>query len=181
MNTSTIHSLTPVHQKSDARATPTAVSPEALTPTAEQRQVAQQFEAIFMRQLLGSLEQSGGLGGDSTGGGVYRSMMVGALADNTASGGGIGLAELVLKAMVPEPAVPRAVRDLSASAPRDNSVLTEPGDSAPTGKSDVPLVGIPLSSPAAAMPLSAAPRGIPLSPRAPEHKPLIKPNHGDLR
>jgi peptidoglycan hydrolase FlgJ len=68
---------------------------------AEQRKVAQQFEAIFLRQLLGSMEKSGGLGGSSTAGaGVFKSMMVGALADGAADGGGIGLAEVVLQAML---------------------------------------------------------------------------------
>lgn len=99
MTLSPVHALTPGQQKPDA----------PVAATAEQRQVAQQFEAIFMRQLLGSMEKSGSLGGDTSGAGVYRSMMVGALADSAASGGGIGLAELVLKAMVAaEPAVGQA-------------------------------------------------------------------------
>jgi len=86
-----IGSLTPHRQEPDAEA----------SSVAAQRQVAQQFEAIFLRQLLGSMEKSGGLGGSSTAGaGVFKSMMVGALADGAADGGGIGLAEVVLKAML---------------------------------------------------------------------------------
>jgi flagellar protein FlgJ len=87
-----IGSLTPQHQPPDADA----------ASVAAQRKVAQQFEAIFLRQLLGTLEKTGGLGGSSNGGAaVFRSMMVGALADGAAEGGGIGLADVVFKAMLP--------------------------------------------------------------------------------
>jgi flagellar protein FlgJ len=134
MTLSPIQALTPSQQKPDASA----------TATAEQRQVAQQFEAIFMRQLLGSMEKSGGLGGDTTGAGVYRSMMVGALADSAASGGGIGLAEIVLKAMVaaePGGAKPAAVphdlvshdatTDKAATPGAAPTVVTQTGITAP--------------------------------------------------
>jgi Rod binding domain-containing protein len=71
----------------------------------EQRRVAAQFEAIFLRQLLRGLETSSGLGQEEGSGRVYRSMMVGALADSAADGGGIGLSDLVLRAMLgPAPA-----------------------------------------------------------------------------
>jgi|GEM_PF-495125 len=113
MTLSPIQALTPSQQKPDALA----------TPTAEQRQVAQQFEAIFMRQLLGSMEKSGSLGGDTSGAGVYRSMMVGALADSAASGGGIGLAEIVLKAMVT--AEPAAVKPAASQAAEAQPALSQ--------------------------------------------------------
>lgn len=89
-----IGNLTPPHQASDADEQQVAAA----------RKVAQQFEAIFLRQLMGTLEKSGGFGGSSTGAGVYKSMMVGALADSTAEGGGIGLADVVFKAMMPQAA-----------------------------------------------------------------------------
>jgi flagellar protein FlgJ len=89
-----IGNLTPPHQASDADEQQVAAA----------RKVAQQFEAIFLRQLMGSLEKTGGFGGSSTGAGVYKSMMVGALADSTAEGGGIGLADVVFKAMMPQAA-----------------------------------------------------------------------------
>jgi flagellar protein FlgJ len=85
----TLGNLTPSQQTADA------------TATAEQRHAAQQFEAMFLRQLLGNLGKSGGLGGSGAGAEVYGSMMVGALADTASEGGGIGLAEIVLKAMLP--------------------------------------------------------------------------------
>ena len=85
-----LNSLTPIGQSSDTRA----------EPTLEQRKVAQQFESIFIRQMLKGLEKSVSHG-PSSGGGVYRSLVVGAVADSASSGGGIGLSEVILKAMLP--------------------------------------------------------------------------------
>jgi peptidoglycan hydrolase FlgJ len=88
-----LKTLTIEPQKSDAR-------PE---PTPEQRQAAEQFEAIFLRQLLKGMEKGSGISGESeqgTGGEIYRSMMVGTLADNASAGGGIGLSDLVLQSLL---------------------------------------------------------------------------------
>jgi Rod binding domain-containing protein len=91
MTPSTIGSLTPGQQ-----------TPDVTAPTEAQRKAARDFEAIFLRQLLSSLEKGAGLGGKQSGGGqVFRSMMVSALADTAAEGGGIGLSEVILKAMLP--------------------------------------------------------------------------------
>lgn len=68
--------------------------------TPEQRKVARDFEAIFLRKLLSSMEKTGGVGGSGSGGQVYRSMMVGALADSAAESGGIGLSDMILEAML---------------------------------------------------------------------------------
>jgi peptidoglycan hydrolase FlgJ len=104
MNISSIGSLTPGQQKADA-----------VEPTAEQRKAARDFEAIFLRQMLSGMEKSSGLAGSgkSTGAEIFGSMMVGALADTAAEGGGIGLSELILKAMLP-PSAP-AKPDLTAA------------------------------------------------------------------
>jgi flagellar protein FlgJ len=102
---------------------PTAVAPTAAQPTEEQRKVARDFEAIFMRQLLGSMEKAGGFGGESnSSGAMYRSMMVGALADTAAEGGGIGLAELILKAMLP-PVTPSATTAVVNTAVVNTAVV----------------------------------------------------------
>jgi Rod binding domain-containing protein len=85
--------------------TPAQQMPDVTAPTPEQKKAAREFEAIFIRQLLSSLEKGNGLsGGESSGGSVFRSMMVGALADTAAEAGGIGLSEMILKAMMPSPA-----------------------------------------------------------------------------
>ena len=91
MTISPIGSLTAGQQKADA-----------VSPTPEQQKAARDFEAIFLRQLLSSLEKGSGVsGGQSSGGAVFRSMMVSAMADKAAEGGGIGLSEMILKAMLP--------------------------------------------------------------------------------
>jgi Rod binding domain-containing protein len=93
MTPTAISSSTPAHQNVDAAS--------VTSPTPEQQKAARDFEAIFLRQLMSSLEKGGGLGGQSSGGQVFRSMMVSALADTASEGGGIGLSELILKAMLP--------------------------------------------------------------------------------
>ena len=74
----------------------TPVDPKAL-------KAAKDFEAIFLRTLLSSLEKttsmSGGANKPSTGASTYGSMVVGALADNISSSGGIGLAGIVAKSL----------------------------------------------------------------------------------
>jgi Rod binding domain-containing protein len=77
-----------------AKAEP-AVDPKAL-------QAARDFEAIFLRTLLSSLEKTTGVSGSgkpNTGQSTYGSMVVGALADKISGNGGIGLAEIVAKSL----------------------------------------------------------------------------------
>jgi Rod binding domain-containing protein len=93
MTPTAIGSSTAAHQNVDAAS--------ATRPTPDQEKAARDFEAIFLRQLMSSLEKGGGLGGQSSGGQVFRSMMVSALADTASEGGGIGLRDLILKAMLP--------------------------------------------------------------------------------
>lgn len=69
---------------------------------AKAEQAARQFEAIFVRKMLSSLEKAKVFGGSQSGSAgteVYGSMMVGALADAATQGDGIGLSELVLRAL----------------------------------------------------------------------------------
>lgn len=100
MNLPSISSATAAHPNVDAAG--------AAAPTPEQKKAARDFEAIFLRQLLSSLEKGGGLsGGSSSGGQVFRSMMVSALADTASEGGGIGLSELILQAMLPPAPQPK--------------------------------------------------------------------------
>lgn len=94
------------------RLTLTQQTADAQGPTPEQLKAAKDFEAIFIRQLLSSLEKSSGIsGGDKSGGAMFRSMMVSALADTAAEGGGIGLRDLITRAMLP--AAPPGRPDLS--------------------------------------------------------------------
>lgn len=117
MNLGPIANLTPHHQAADADG----------AQLAEQRKAAQQFEAIFLRQLLGSLEKAGGFGGASdSGSAIFGSMMVGALADSAAASGGIGLADIIFKAMMP-PASPAAPSQDAPSAGAPAASSGEPG------------------------------------------------------
>lgn len=96
------------------RLTLTQQTADAQGPTPEQLKAAKDFEAIFIRQLLSSLEKSSGISGGESGGAVFRSMMVSALADTAAEGGGIGLRDLITRAMLPP--APAGKPDLSHAA-----------------------------------------------------------------
>lgn len=117
MNLGPIANLTPPHQAADAAGARLDGTQQVdATQLAEQRKAAQQFEAIFLRQLLGSLEKAGGFGGSSdSGSAIFGSMMVGALADSAAASGGIGLADIIFQAMMP-PAPPGTPNVGAASA-----------------------------------------------------------------
>ena len=63
------------------------------------RKTAQDFETMFLEQtlerLLASDETEGPLGGNGTGGGVYRSMLAKEYAGSIAKSGGVGIADQV--------------------------------------------------------------------------------------
>jgi flagellar protein FlgJ len=126
MTLSPIDALTNRRQTTDARASsagpaaPAAVTSSSIgvtspAATAAARKVAEQFEAIFLRKLMSGLEKSGSLSGaPSTSSQIYGSMMVGAFADKASEGGGLGLAALVLRSLVPP--VPGEPPGVSASS-----------------------------------------------------------------
>lgn len=63
---------------------------------------AKDFEAIFLRTLLSSLEKTTSVksgGRLDTGQSTYGSMVVGAMADQISQGGGIGLADIIAKSL----------------------------------------------------------------------------------
>jgi flagellar protein FlgJ len=141
-----------VSQPSSSHARPPAppVKPEVA-------RAAREFEAIFLRQMLTSLEKTGHMGSTgSTGSDVYGSMMVGALADAVASAGGVGLAKYVTTSLVhpaaPPPAAPGATSP--PGSPTAPGISTAPGST--TSAAPLPPVATP--SPAA----TAIGGGIPL-------------------
>lgn len=78
------------------------VDPKAL-------KAAKDFEAIFLRTLLSSLEKTTSINGGgklNTGQSTYGGMVVGALADNISSSGGIGLADIVAKSLATHMSAP---------------------------------------------------------------------------
>ena len=135
-----IANLTPQHQAPDADA----------ASVTEQRKVAQQFEAIFLRKLMSSLEKAGGLGGKSDGSSaIFGSMMVTALADNAAASGGIGLGDIIFKAMMP-PAAPGAATGNAATggAPAAVTASAVAASSVARGSDDTPEPVGPAATPA---------------------------------
>jgi Rod binding domain-containing protein len=71
---------------------------------------AREFESIFLRALLAPLEkttQVGSSGSSGTAPSAYGSMVVGAMADSISGAGGIGLTEIVAKALSARAAEPK--------------------------------------------------------------------------
>jgi Rod binding domain-containing protein len=92
---------TALHTSSAGAAASTAADRKNLDPKLVK--AAQEFEAVFLRQLMKPLEKAGETGKGSSvtsGSSVYGSMMVGAVADSAAAGGGIGLSEMILKSLM---------------------------------------------------------------------------------
>jgi Rod binding domain-containing protein len=89
-----IAGLQALHQAAPAKQAE-QVDPRAL-------KAAKDFEAIFLRTLLSSLEKTTSVSGGgklNTSQSTYGGMVVGALADNISASGGIGLAEIVAKSL----------------------------------------------------------------------------------
>ena len=61
--------------------------------SSEEHRVAKEFEAIFLRKMLGSMEKTTSLTGKAPGASMYGQMVTDALADAMGRGGGIGLAD----------------------------------------------------------------------------------------
>jgi peptidoglycan hydrolase FlgJ len=80
---------------SEPAATPEAKNPRLL-------RAAKEFEAIFLRQMLKSLEKTTSMGSPSqtsTAQRTYGSMVVSTLADSISSAGGLGLGEVIAKSL----------------------------------------------------------------------------------
>ncbi|HWJ69341.1 MAG TPA: rod-binding protein [Sphingobium sp.] len=72
---------------------------------AEMAQAAKAFEAIFVRQLVGTMRQSS-LGDELTGSSAvdqFRELADARMADNLADKGGLGIAELILSQLEKTP------------------------------------------------------------------------------
>lgn len=108
-----------------ASATRAADGPaKADAPDAKLLQAAKDFEAIFVRQMLKSVEKTTAAGGSTkptAGQSTYGSMIVDSLSDSISKGGGLGLAEVVARSMM-------ATHNLSkpAAAPRAAGTTSAP-------------------------------------------------------
>jgi Rod binding domain-containing protein len=109
-------------------------------PSKETLKAAREFEQIFLRKMLSSLEKSGRAesGSSSTGNEVYSSMVVNSLAESISSAGGIGLADVIARAMTPPTALPTPTTPTTSTTPPITTAATE--------VSSVPLPTSPSSS-----------------------------------
>jgi len=75
------------------------VQPAASPEKAQLQKVAKQFEAIFLRQMIGTMRQSGGGEGifDSSATEQFRDMSDARTADTMAEKGALGIAEMLLR------------------------------------------------------------------------------------
>ncbi|HVU01469.1 MAG TPA: hypothetical protein VHE30_06945 [Polyangiaceae bacterium] len=84
-------------------------SPEAAKTKEKLAQAAREFDAVFVRIVLKSLEKTTKLGGSSSmnaGQSAYGSMVVDSVADAVARAGGTGLADRLIEALGPRIAEP---------------------------------------------------------------------------
>ncbi len=110
----------------------TALRDAAAAPAADPRlrEAARALESMLLRQIVTT---SGAFkGGDGAGSGVREGMFAEALADAVAKGGGIGLADQVVRSLggqaetAPPAALPGAAPAVSVSPARPPALLSEP-------------------------------------------------------
>ena len=80
-------------------ASSTGVQPAASREKAQLEKTAKQFEAIFLRQIIGTMRQSGGGEGifDSSTTEQFRDMSDARTADTMAEKGALGIADMLLR------------------------------------------------------------------------------------
>jgi Rod binding domain-containing protein len=117
-----------------------AIDPEKL-------RLAKEFEQIFIRKMLSSLEKSGQSqtgGSPSAGGSAYGSMVVSALAEAVSKGGGVGLAEVIAKAASqPLAAGPATSTGATSAIKAAIANATSPQTSDPTGRGGTARTTVP--------------------------------------
>ncbi|HVY83939.1 MAG TPA: rod-binding protein [Caulobacterales bacterium] len=69
-------------------------------PSAQMRQIAQQFEAMFLNEMMGPMFEgldTDGLGGGGVGEEMFRPMLIDQYAKAISHSGGIGLADVIVR------------------------------------------------------------------------------------
>ena len=102
-----------------------AAAPSGSPTEAKLRAAAEAFEAVFLRQVIGSMRQAK-LGEDLFGSAAtdqFREMADGRLADSMAGQGSFGIAEMLLKqfgaaAKLAAPEAPQAAADTGREGPQ---------------------------------------------------------------
>ncbi len=83
----------------------TAAAPAKEAPDPKALQAARDFESIFVRQMLKSLEKTTAAGAGtqaSAGEKTYGSMIVDTLSESISKSGGLGLADVIAKSLMAE-------------------------------------------------------------------------------
>jgi len=118
-----------------------AIDPEKL-------RLAREFEQIFIRKMLSSLEKSGrSMAGASasSSGDAYGSMVVSALAEAVSKGGGVGLAEVIARAasqQVEGPAAQTGFGAAKITATPNVSIMMSPAPTTVTYPRPIPAINI---------------------------------------
>jgi flagellar protein FlgJ len=95
-------------------------------------QAAKDFEAIFVRQMLKSVEKTTAAGGSTkptAGQSTYGSMIVDSLSDSITKGGGLGIADVVARSMMAahtlsKPAAPPTGAPVATPTPAPSLIPT---------------------------------------------------------
>ena len=112
---------------------------KAEAPDPSVLKAAKEFESIFVRQMLKSLEKTTAAGGNAkatAGQSTYGSMIVDSLSESISKGGGLGLADVLARSMMaahpvapPAPTTSGAVPAMSGAAPVTSDAAPGPGPS----------------------------------------------------
>ncbi len=105
---------------------------KAEAPDPSVLKAAKEFESIFVRQMLKSLEKTTAAGGNAkptAGQSTYGSMIVDSLSDSISKAGGLGLADVVARSMmathgVAKPAASGSGASAASSAPAPSLIPT---------------------------------------------------------
>ena len=95
--------MSPDIQTAALAAKPPVAPPQATANVARAKQAAQDFEAVFLSQMLGTMFEGVSTDGPFGGGqgeAMFRSLMVDQYAKNIAAQGGMGLANAVTRELL---------------------------------------------------------------------------------
>ncbi len=95
--------INPIGPIASSAAQGVSTAPKAEAPDPAMLKAAKDFESIFVRQMLKSVEKTtaAGMGTQASAGqSTYGSMIVDTLSDSISKGGGLGLADVIAKSMM---------------------------------------------------------------------------------
>ena len=93
---------------------------KAEAPDPSLLKAAKEFESIFVRQMLKSLEKTTAAGGNTkatAGQNTYGSMIVDSLSESISKGGGLGLADVLARSMMAAHPLPKPTGGAPGATP----------------------------------------------------------------